>query len=87
MTCGIYAIINDFNKKTYVGQSQNIEDRWNNHKSSLRNGAHINEKLQSEWDKFGEDPFKFIILEECHKYDLTAKESYWAYKFDVWNWG
>ena len=34
---GIYKITNKINHKSYIGQSTNIEKRWNNHLSSVNN--------------------------------------------------
>jgi len=34
MTCGIYKIENNINHKIYVGQSRNIERRWQKHKAA-----------------------------------------------------
>lgn len=31
MTCGIYKIVNNINGKIYIGQSIDIERRWNAH--------------------------------------------------------
>jgi predicted GIY-YIG superfamily endonuclease len=33
MSCGIYKITNNINKKIYIGCSVNIEHRWISHKS------------------------------------------------------
>jgi len=61
---GIYLIQNKINGKNYVGSSININCRWNKHKSLLRRGLHKNENLQIEWNKYGEDCFKFEVVEK-----------------------
>jgi group I intron endonuclease len=63
MKSGIYLIQNIINKKVYVGSSVNIERRWKKHKALLRNDKHHSLHLQNAWNKFGEENFKFIILE------------------------
>ena len=77
MTCGIYMIMNNINKKKYIGQSRNIEYRWNQHKSLLNRNKHHNKYLQNSWNKYGESVFDFIIIEECHKNILNDRERYW----------
>ena len=37
MTSGIYKITNDRTGEVYVGQSYNIEKRWEQHKEELKN--------------------------------------------------
>lgn len=61
---GIYCIENTINGKKYIGQSIHIESRWRSHKSLLKNNKHNSYWLQSDWNEFGEDAFKFYILEQ-----------------------
>lgn len=74
---GIYKIENLINSKVYIGQSLNITQRWKEHKYSLVNNVHINEYLQRSWNKYGEEAFKFEIIEECAEDELTQREQYW----------
>ena len=60
----IYEIHNIITKQTYVGQTSRGRLRWNEHKSSLRNGVHRNPQLQKDWDKWGKDAFRFNVVEE-----------------------
>lgn len=57
-------IKNRINEKIYIGSSVNIRQRFNKHKSQLRNNKHDNPKLQLSWNKYGEKFFEFLILEE-----------------------
>lgn len=66
----IYYIINNKNKKRYVGQTINIQKRKNDHYNKLKNNKHINYKLQNDWNKYGEDSFSF----EYNQYTLNSKE-------------
>ena len=61
---GIYKIINKVNGKYYVGSSKCIKNRWSQHKADLRNNNHKNDYLQNAWNKYGENNFEFIIIEE-----------------------
>ena len=75
---GIYGIKNTVNSKIYIGKTgMNFGDRWDSHKSLLRNDKHDNRHLQNAWNKYGEDSFEFIIVEECSVEDLDDKEKYW----------
>ena len=60
----IYEIRNKLNKMIYIGSTKNLEQRWNAHLYGLRNGEHFNNHLQSAWNKYGEDNFEFIPIEE-----------------------
>lgn len=57
---GVYRIVNG--DKVYVGKSHNLDKRLREHKRMLRDGVHINGKLQSDWDK-GNRGFRFEVLE------------------------
>ena len=80
MTIGIYKIINNIDKKYYIGSSTNIERRWVAHKRSLNKKTHANIFLQRAWDKYGSDNFSFIIVEDCDGYCkdrlLQVEQSY-----------
>lgn len=79
--CGIYCIENTINNKKYIGLSSNITRRWHEHKSELRRGVHINECLQKAWDKYGEQSFRFYILELCDAKDLADKEMFYICQY------
>lgn len=72
---GIYKIINKVNGKYYVGSSTNITDkRWRKHKSCLRYNYHDNKHLQNAWNKYGENNFDFVIVEQTPKENLVEVE-------------
>lgn len=73
---GIYKIECILNNKVYIGQSSNIYYRWSFHKSKLRKNCHINYLLQDDYNKYGENNFRFIILEKTD-IDLISKETKW----------
>lgn len=74
MTCGIYAILNIVDQKTYIGKSKNIEQRWYTHKSQLRHFTHDNKGLREDWARLGESAFCFVILEEADLKDIDVLE-------------
>lgn len=66
-TFGVYRITNIVNGKSYIGKTgMNFGDRWDNHKSLLRNNHHSNPYLQSAWNKYGESSFEFAVVESVN---------------------
>lgn len=61
---GIYCITNLENNKIYIGSTLNsFKERWSTHIQKLRKGTHSNSHLQNAFNKYGEEKFKFSILE------------------------
>lgn len=90
MTVGIYEIVCTANGKKYIGQSNNIEKRWRQHRSTLNRNIRHNKYFQNAWNKYGESAFKFIIIEECDTECLTEKEQENIDKYssdELFNWG
>ena len=83
--CGIYCIENLVNGKKYVGQSIDIFKRFRSHKNKLRTHEHANGHLQNAWDKYGEENFKFYILEETTLEMLDDRERYYIKEWDLQN--
>jgi group I intron endonuclease len=74
---GVYCILNIVNNKVYIGQSFDIATRFKRHIQSLNNNKHHNTYLQRAWNKYGEENFEFIILEETILNNLNEKEKYY----------
>ena len=74
---GIYKIENTHTHKVYIGQSTNIESRWEHHLTALKHNKHRNAHLQNAWNKYGAECFTFSILEECSIDRLTEREQYY----------
>ena len=79
MKCGIYLITNLINNKKYVGQSLNIQKRWNQHCSAAFNPHNkgYDYPLYQAFRKYGINNFSFEILEECNSTELNDKEEYY----------
>jgi group I intron endonuclease len=74
LTCGVYKILNTANGKFYIGCSNNVFQRWSEHKNDLRNKTHHSIHLQRAWDKYGEDNFVFELIEETDENDRIEHE-------------
>jgi group I intron endonuclease len=59
---GVYAIQNLESGRMYVGSSNNIRRRWNEHRSMLDRSDHICHELQADWSTYGAGAFAFVIL-------------------------
>lgn len=79
---GIYKIVNIVTKDVYIGKSIDIEHRFKDHMSELRNNQkQYNEFFQRSFNKYGESNFKLEILEECEEHELNDKEIYWIAEY------
>lgn len=86
MKC-IYAIQNKINQKMYIGMTTDFKDRIEHHLWELRNNKHHSIKLQRAFNKYGEDNFKYYILEEIKEStsnELAEKERYYIKKYDTY---
>jgi len=63
---GVYIIKNKVNGKFYIGSSIEINDRFYDHKRTLKYGNHHSIKLQRAYSKYGKENFSFEILEEMN---------------------
>lgn len=78
--CGIYQITHLSSCRVYIGSSNHIYKRWGAHRSALNNNRHENRYLQFAWNKYGEDQFRFEIVELVDKVNIAEREKYWMDK-------
>jgi group I intron endonuclease len=76
-TSGVYILLNSKSKKIYIGQTNNLRKRWMEHRAMLRGNYHANSKLQRAWNKYGENSFKFQVLEYCSVEQLDEREQHY----------
>lgn len=62
---GVYQIKNIVNGKFYFGSSNDINERWSEHKKDLLLNKHNNKHLQKAYNKYGKDVFEYIIIKVC----------------------
>jgi len=76
---GIYKIVSPIGR-VYVGQSTNIEKRWNHYRSL---DCKDQQKIYNSFVKYGVCSHIFLIIEECDVSDLNERERYWQEYYDV----
>lgn len=83
---GIYLLINQINKKVYVGKANNFKKRFQQHKRSTN--LKCNYAIVNAIKKYGWENFEIQILEVYPYQDiqeLLDKETYWIKYFDSTN--
>jgi len=60
---GIYKITNITNENFYIGSSCRLSMRRSQHFKELKENKHCNRHLQNAYNKYGEENFKFEVLE------------------------
>lgn len=83
MTIGIYCYENKHNHRRYIGQSTNIEKRYDQHLYDAANRP--KQTIDFALNKFGIDDFDFMIIEECSEDRLNEREIYWIQYYDSYN--
>ena len=61
---GLYSIRCVKNGRIYIGESDNIGNRWDEHKECLMSHTHHSALLQSDYDKYGSSSFVWSVLGE-----------------------
>ena len=78
---GVYKVTCLKDGKFYIGSSVNIKGRFRYHKASLSLGCHKNRHLQKAWNIYGENNFRFEIIEYLpDKKKTKEREQYWIDK-------
>lgn len=76
---GIYLIRCLNNNKVYIGRSVDVRCRILTHLNELKRNIHSNSYMQYSFNKYGEDSFKFKVLEVVdNKGELNKREAYWG---------
>ena len=80
---GIYKIVNLVNGNVYIGESYHCIQRRHQHLRELKKNRHSNTHLQRAWNKYGEENFKFVIIETCPENIRYLRERYWIAKYQA----
>ena len=83
---GIYKITNKINGNAYIGQSVNIQLRFDSHRQRYlqKDGKEYNKVLYCAMRKYGLANFSFEVLEECAPSELAEREIYWIAYYDTY---
>lgn len=77
----VYKIVNLQNKKCYYGSTiTSLHSRCLDHMEDLKRRNHRNNYLQKAWNKYGEDFFDFVVLEEMPnntEYEIRNREQWY----------
>lgn len=76
---GIYKITSP-NNRIYIGQSINIQSRWNDYK---RRTPKRQQRLSRSFIKYGIENHLFEVIEECSDLKLNERERYWQDFYNV----
>lgn len=82
---GIYIIENNVNGMVYVGKSKAPYMRFKEHMAALKKGIHHNWIFQNDFNKYGENSFSFMQIEECSDKEAFKKEADWTNYFRRFN--
>lgn len=74
---GIYKITKKSNGKSYIGQSNDIERRFMEHK--YKTDISVEKAIR----KYGIDAFDYEIIEECSLEELDEREKYWIAHYNT----
>ncbi len=85
----IYIYTNKTNGHQYVGQTNNIQKRFNGHKSDSynKNSYSYNYPLHNAIREYGLENFSFEVIEECDRSKLNEREDYWQEYFHAKDFG
>lgn len=62
---GVYFVVNNKTKESYVGQSRRMKKRVAEHFRLLRLGTHPNKRMQASFDMHGGDVFTYVFEVVC----------------------
>ena len=83
----VYCIKNDINDKVYIGKTiHNIEKRFKEHIRDARSHRRTS-KFHNAIEKYGEEHFYPIILEECEEDIVSIREQYYIQLYNSVNSG
>lgn len=75
----IYQIRNKTNGKLYIGQTDNVEERWKGHRKASSNCRY----LKHAFNKYGFENFEFKVLIICFDDDMNTYEVEYMHKYNT----
>lgn len=83
----VYKIENKITGKVYIGSTNDFYRRKHEHFWELMNKSHHSIKLQSDYDKYGEENFSMSTIEECEDSIRLDREQHYIDLYDAANKG
>ena len=80
----VYAIQHNKTKRIYIGSSDRLVWRINDHLKKLRNGKHSNELMQKDYNEYGED-YGFYELDFIPIFLHKEREFFWMAFFGTYD--
>lgn len=77
----VYCIRHNPTERVYIGSSANADRRIGAHISALRRGEHINEDMQADYNRYGED-YTITILDSIADESEKNKEYEWMKMYE-----
>ena len=77
----VYCIRHNPTERVYIGSSANADRRIGAHISALRRGEHINEDMQADYNRHGED-YTVTILDSIADISEKNKEYEWMKMYE-----
>jgi len=77
---GIYAIVNAFDMRAYIGQAFNMEKRRREHLAALQQGKHSSPRLLADWREYPQR-FAFVVVKPAPPPRLDLEESKFIYLY------
>jgi group I intron endonuclease len=74
LNAGVYQIKCLVNGKVYIGSSECIPTRVQNHLSELKSKKHYSKDLQEDFNKYGEEGFHAEVLKYMEEGDIFVQE-------------
>lgn len=89
-TPGVYGMWNRTTRMWNIGQSKNLRQRCNLHRSQIRAGNADNMRVRRDVERHGIDCFFYYVLEHVTvpaggnlKYELNQRELWWVVQFQA----
>lgn len=81
----IYRILNKVNSKSYIGSTNSLERRFQEHinSSKWKSCCSYNYPLQAAFRKYGVENFDFCLIEEIPFEKTAERERYWIEHYDT----
>lgn len=85
---GVYCWLCRATGKMYIGSSVDTLSRERQHRAMLNAGRHHSKKLQTDWDRYGEDEFEFDLINPyvCPE-DIRDEEARYIQLYDTYKTG